>query len=281
MDKIIMRGLKFFTCHGVLDFEHEKPQPFIVDVVLELDFTAAGASDDLANTVSYDAAYHTVKDIIMAGHRDLIETLAARIADGLLQTYPLLQAVEVTVKKPEAPVEGDFDYFAVNLRRERRYRCYVGLGSNLGSRQDYLKAAAGLMNQLPGTQVTRLSPLYETPPWGKADQPAFLNQVAELDTVLEPFALLAHLLEIEQILGRVRLEKWGPRTIDLDLLWYENYEINTERLTLPHPLLEERLFVLYPLADLNPDLIIAPGRSVIQALKRQEQKEGKSAINRL
>jgi len=276
-----MHGMRFWACHGVLEAEHHQPQPFVIDAELELDLLKAGISDDLSHTVSYDAAYHTVKDIVTGAHIDLIETLAAQVADGLLAAYPAVQRVRVTVKKPQAPVEGEFDYFAVSLCRYRTWQCYIGLGSNQGCRQDYLRAAANLLNQIPDTRVGRLSPIYETAPWGKLDQPAFLNQVAEVDTAVEPFTLLSQLLKIEEVLGRVRHEKWGPRTIDLDLLWYENYEINTERLTLPHPLLEERLFVLYPLADLHPELIIAGGLSVSEALHRQELKEGNSAITRL
>ncbi|MGE5455037.1 MAG: 2-amino-4-hydroxy-6-hydroxymethyldihydropteridine diphosphokinase [Methylocystaceae bacterium] len=281
MDKIYLQGMRFVACHGVLEAEHHEPQPFIVDAILELDLSRAGVSDDLSYTVSYDAAYHTVKAIVTGAHIDLIETLAAKVADGLLAAYPAVQRVQVTVKKPQAPVDGEFDYFAVSLLRVRTLRCYIALGSNQGNRQDYLRAAVSLLKQMPDTKVAQLSPLYETAPWGKLDQPAFLNQVAEVDTALEPFTLLAKLLDIEQVLGRVRLEKWGPRIIDLDLLWYENYEINTERLTLPHPLLEERLFVLYPLADLRPELIITGQRSVSEALRRQQLKEGNSAIIRL
>ncbi|MGE5379956.1 MAG: 2-amino-4-hydroxy-6-hydroxymethyldihydropteridine diphosphokinase [Methylocystaceae bacterium] len=281
MDKIIMQGMRFMACHGVLDFEHHQPQPFIIDAVLELDLWMAGRNDNLGHTVSYDTAYHTIMDIVTGDHIDLLETLAARVADGLLTAYPAVGKVQVTVKKPQAPVDGEFDYFAVNLDRVRTKRCYIGLGSNQGSRQDYLRSAVSLVNQIPDTRVETVSPIYETAPWGKLDQPAFLNQVIAVDTALDPFTLLSQLLSIEQVLGRIRVEKWGPRTIDLDLLWYEDFEINTERLTLPHPLLEERLFVLYPLADLHPDLIIAGGRSVSEVLQRQLLKEGNSAINRL
>jgi 2-amino-4-hydroxy-6-hydroxymethyldihydropteridine diphosphokinase len=129
---------------------------------------------------------------------------------------------------------------------------YVGLGANLGDRQGAIRRAAELI----GAQ--RLSTIRETEPWGVAEQPRFLNAVAELDTGLAPQALLARLLEVERELGRVRDgERWGPRTIDLDLLLYGTRTIEERGLTVPHPHLHERLFVLEPLAELAPEADVA------------------------
>ena len=137
---------------------------------------------------------------------------------------------------------------------------YVGLGANLGEREAAVRRAAALIGAL------RLSSLRETEPWGMTDQPRFLNAVAEIDAELPPRELLARLVEVEQELGRVRdSERWGPRTIDLDLLVYGSETIDEDGLTVPHPRLHERLFVLEPLAELVPDLVV-PGRGDVASL---------------
>ncbi|WP_337844120.1 2-amino-4-hydroxy-6-hydroxymethyldihydropteridine diphosphokinase [Thermus sp.] len=133
-------------------------------------------------------------------------------------------------------------------------RAYIALGSNLGDRAGYLLLALSALSRLPQTHLLRLSPIYETDPIGPP-QPPYLNLVAEVETALPPRALLQHLLDIERALGRVRKEPLGPRTIDLDLLLYGDLVLEEEGLTLPHPRLHQRAFVLVPLADLAPDLL--------------------------
>ncbi len=128
----------------------------------------------------------------------------------------------------------------------------MGLGSNLGDRAGYLLKALSLLSRLEKTHFLRLSPVYETEPVGPP-QPLYLNLVAEVDTELSPRAFLEGLLTVEQSLGRKRKERWGPRTIDLDLLLYGDLVLQEEGLEVPHPRLSERAFVLVPLADLIPE----------------------------
>jgi len=137
---------------------------------------------------------------------------------------------------------------------------FIGLGSNLGDREALIRQAAELIG------ARRLSTIIETEPWGYHEQPRFLNAVAELDTDLEPRALLDLLLDVERRLGRQRTgRRWGPRTIDLDLLLYGDRVVDEPGLTVPHPSLAERLFVLEPLAELAPSLKI-PGNGTVQDL---------------
>jgi 2-amino-4-hydroxy-6-hydroxymethyldihydropteridine diphosphokinase len=135
------------------------------------------------------------------------------------------------------------------MTKNGRQRAYVGLGSNLGDRISYLEDAVALIGQCPDTEVVKRSHIYETDPVGYVEQPAFLNMVVAVETALTPEALFSCLLEIEHRLGRVRDVRWGPRTIDLDLLLYERVTMDTERLLLPHPRMLERAFVLVPLLD--------------------------------
>ncbi|MBA3841726.1 MAG: 2-amino-4-hydroxy-6-hydroxymethyldihydropteridine diphosphokinase [Actinobacteria bacterium] len=139
-------------------------------------------------------------------------------------------------------------------------KAYVGLGSNLGDRAALIARAAELIG------ATRLSTVRETEPWGLAAQPMFLNAVAELETELTPRQLLDHLLDVERSLGRERIgPRWGPRSIDLDLLLYGDRTVEEPGLVVPHPLLHERLFVLEPLAELDP-LRRIPGKGTVREL---------------
>lgn len=127
---------------------------------------------------------------------------------------------------------------------------YIALGANLGDREQTLLEALNLLDEHPQIKVLRGSALYETEPVGYVDQPAFLNMAAALQTSLQPEQLLTAMLEIENRLGRVRDVRWGPRTVDLDLLWVNGETRDTELLQLPHPRMGERAFVLVPLSDI-------------------------------
>jgi 2-amino-4-hydroxy-6-hydroxymethyldihydropteridine diphosphokinase len=144
-------------------------------------------------------------------------------------------------------------------------RVFVGIGANIGAREEAIRTAAELIG------ARRLSSVRETEPWGLVDQPRFLNAAAELETPLGARELLGRLLEIERRLGRVRgAQRWGPRTIDLDLLLYGSETIDEPGLTVPHPRLHERHFVLAPLLELAPDLVV-PGRGRVSALLAELQ----------
>lgn len=145
-------------------------------------------------------------------------------------------------------------------------KAYVGLGANLGDRERSLRRALELLDARDGIRVVRASSLRETAPWGPVEQPAFVNAAAELETSLEPRELLDALLAVERGLGRVREgPRYGPRTIDLDLLVYGDAVVVEPGLELPHPRLHERRFVLEPLAELDPALVV-PGRGPVSAL---------------
>ena len=139
---------------------------------------------------------------------------------------------------------------------------YIGLGSNLADPVAQLAAALSALARLPATRLVAQSPFYRSKPVGPQDQPDFVNGAALLETGLEPLALLDQLQAIEQAHGRQRLKHWGPRTLDLDLLLYGSQTLADERLTLPHPELANRDFVLQPLLDLTPDLALPDGRSI-------------------
>lgn len=151
---------------------------------------------------------------------------------------------------------------------------YVGLGSNLGSRESWLAEAIRLLGEHPGIRVEACSSVYETDPVGYLEQPAFLNMAVRVRTRLSPHALLAYMLQVEQELGRKREVRWGPRTIDLDLLIYGDLQLNTPDLTLPHPRMPERAFVLVPLHDVHLGDALPGAVSLSERLESAEGKEG-------
>jgi len=151
---------------------------------------------------------------------------------------------------------------------------YVGLGSNLGDRRGRIREALRRLDRIDGVRVRKRSRIIETDPVGKTDQPRFLNAVAEVETRLEPLPFMRRLLDVERSLGRVRREKWGPRTIDLDLLLWGDRSVSTRTLTLPHPRMAERRFVLGPLAELCPGRKVpGTGRTVRGLLRAAERKD--------
>ena len=145
-------------------------------------------------------------------------------------------------------------------------RAFIGLGSNLGDREANLRQALESLAQAPETTVVRASSLYDTEPVGVEDQPHFLNAVAQIETQLTPRQLLWNLMLVERRLGRVRSQRWGPRTIDLDLLLYEDVVMEEADLELPHPELAKRSFVLVPLVELEPLLLHPITRETMLAL---------------
>ncbi len=152
---------------------------------------------------------------------------------------------------------------------------YLSVGSNMGDREGLLKQAISLLEQFDDIRIESVSSIYETDPVGVTDQPLFLNLALKLKTSLSPQALLSKLQEVETKLDRKRVQKWGPRTIDLDILLYNSVSIQTDELTIPHPRMLERAFVLIPLCEIAPDDCY-PEKSISlhQVLCEQRDKEG-------
>ncbi len=149
---------------------------------------------------------------------------------------------------------------------------YLSLGANLGNREETLREAVRRIGAAESVELTAVSSVYETEPWGKLDQPRFLNLAVAVETTLSPEALLALAQKIEKELGRVRHERWGARTIDIDILCFEGVERNTPDLTLPHPYMTERAFVLVPLAEIAPALTVK-GKTV-EAWRQATEDQG-------
>jgi len=148
---------------------------------------------------------------------------------------------------------------------------YLALGSNLGNRSENLRSA--IKNLGKGVKVIKCSQVYETPPWGYEDQPKFLNQVIEVETNLAPSELLEYVKEVEGSIGREKTFRYGPRSIDIDILFYDDMVIDSPPLVIPHARISERAFVLNPLADLAPDFLHPVlGETVLGLLAKVDQE---------
>ena len=135
-------------------------------------------------------------------------------------------------------------------------KAYLGLGTNMGDRLEYLNSACILLSEYENINITKKSKIYETKAWGYTDQADFLNMCLEINTSLDEFQLLEVCGKVEQKLNRKRIIRWGPRTIDVDILFFNDIILNNEKLSIPHPRISERAFVLIPLMDLNTNLVI-------------------------
>ncbi|PLS24382.1 2-amino-4-hydroxy-6-hydroxymethyldihydropteridine diphosphokinase [Bifidobacterium imperatoris] len=283
MDTITLTGVSANGTHGVLDFEHQRAQPFIVDATLYLDLFVAGQSDALNDTVDYGRVAKDIVAVIEGEHVDLIEKLAQRIAERILAIKPIVK-VDLTIHKPHAPITVPFVDVAVSITRVRNaqgavvpehmlqsavssttqspvssagqpavHHAVVAMGGNIGDVESTLRAAVREMDGLPGTQVGGISPLYRTAAWGMADDtPDFLNAVVELETTMSSHELLDALQNIERVHGRNRENHWDSRPLDLDIIDFDGITSADPDLSLPHPRAWQRAFVLVPWLALNP-----------------------------
>jgi dihydroneopterin aldolase/2-amino-4-hydroxy-6-hydroxymethyldihydropteridine diphosphokinase len=269
-DRIVLRGLVARGHHGVLGQERREGQDFVVDVTLELDVRAAAATDDLTRTVHYGELAGALADVVRGEPVDLLETLAERLA-RVCVTQERVEAVDVVVHKPAAPIPEVFGDVAVAVRRTRAELLppprdgVLALGANLGDREATLAAAVAELAGTPGLEVVAVSPVVETDPVGGPAQPDYLNAVVAIRSTLTPQALLAACLAVERRHGRQRRVRWAARTLDVDVVSYGDLVLDTPDLVLPHPRAATRAFVLAPWAALDPQarLPVPGGRARI------------------
>ena len=249
MDKICIENLEIYARHGVYPEENKLGQKFVICAKLYVDAAKAARQDDLSLSVNYGEVCYFIRDWMEQHTVRLIETVADVLAREILLQFPLVQRVELEVKKPNAPIPLSFKYVSVAVERQW-HTVYVGIGSNMGNREAFIRNAMMLLNDQRDCQLIKASSLFVTAPYGYTDQPEFLNGCLQVKTLQSPQQFLDTLHAIEQRLGRERTIHWGPRTIDLDILLYDDAVISTETLTVPHIDMQNRLFVLKPLDEI-------------------------------
>lgn len=251
MDQIIIENLKVFAYHGVYPEENEKGQNFYVNAILETDTRKAGISDDLDLSTNYGEVCIFLNNYLKEQTYKLIEAVAENAAEALLLRFPLVRRVTLEIRKPEAPIALPFESVSVKIVRGW-HKTYLACGSNMGDKKAHLDSAVKALRADVKCRVLRVSDWIVTAPYGGVEQDDFLNGAIELETLYTPEALLEKLHEIENSHGREREIHWGPRTLDLDILLYEDCIMYTDDLIIPHADMQNRYFVLKPLAQIAP-----------------------------
>ncbi|RGM98036.1 2-amino-4-hydroxy-6-hydroxymethyldihydropteridine diphosphokinase [Fusobacterium mortiferum] len=268
MDKIYINNLEFIGFHGVFPEEKKLGQKFLVSLELTVDTREAGKTGDLTKSVHYGLVAQDVEKLFLEKSIDLIETCAENIAEMVLKKYELVKEVKVIVKKPWAPLQMHFENVAVEITR-KWHRVYLSLGSNIGNKRKNLLEAIRKIGELENTEVVKSSTILETEPFGYLEQDNFLNTCLEVKTLMTAQEFLKEILQIELDMGRVREIKWGPRIIDIDILFYDKEIIEEDNLAVPHPWICEREFVLDPLSEIAPNYIHPLEKKTITMLARK------------
>lgn len=277
-DYIEIKNLEIYANHGVLAEEKTLGQKFYIDAKLYVDVLGAATTDNVENSVNYAEVTEVIKKVFKGKSANLIETAAQSLAGILLAKFTKIDKIELTVKKPSAPVDAHFDYMAVNITRSR-HTAYIALGSNIGNREQHLKNALAKIEELGEfVKLEKISSFYNTAPVGFVEQPDFLNAVAKVKTILEPEELLSILQEIENSEGRERKIHWGPRTLDLDILLFDDMVINTDTLVIPHPEMTKRDFVLVPLCEIAPYAIHPLKNEYIKDIKEEYEHNSSTGL---
>ncbi|RGF22777.1 2-amino-4-hydroxy-6-hydroxymethyldihydropteridine diphosphokinase [Dorea sp. AM10-31] len=250
-DQIKITDLEVFANHGVFSEENKLGQKFLVSAVLYTDTRKAGKTDDLTASIHYGEVSAFITKYMKEHTYQLLERVAETLAEEMLKSISGLCKIDLEIKKPWAPVGLPLKTVSVKISREW-HTTYIALGSNIGDSETYLNEAVEKIGQIPTCTVEKVSSYLVTEPYGVTDQPDFLNACLKMRTLLYPEELLKELNRIEKEAGRERIIHWGPRTLDLDILLYDDIVLEEDNLCIPHVEMHKRSFVLEPLAEIAP-----------------------------
>lgn len=251
MDWIYIKDLEVFAKHGVFPEENVLGQKFLVSAALGTSTREAGQKDDLTKSIHYGEVSHFISRFLKEHTFKLLEAAAEKLAEELLLKIDRLESVRLEIKKPWAPIGLPLETVSVEIERSW-HTAYIALGSNMGDKKAYLDSGVEGLRQTKGCRVLAVSDYLATEPYGVTDQDEFLNGAMKIRTLLPPHELLDRLHEIEQEAGRERIIRWGPRTLDLDILLYDDLILDDEELHIPHIEMYKRDFVLEPLCQIAP-----------------------------
>lgn len=250
-DKMVIKDLEVFAFHGVFEGEKSVGQKFLISLELSLDLSLASKTGDLSKSVHYGELCEKVENEFKKESYDLIETACEKICEFVLLEYEIIDAIKITLKKPWAPIHKSLD--TVFIEMERKWsNVYLSYGSNIGDKKGYIDKALKILDESKFIKIIKKSSLIETKPWGYTEQDNFINGACIIKTILSPKHLMEFLLDTEKKLDRERKIKWGPRTIDLDIIFYDDLITEDEFVTIPHPRAHLREFVLKPISEIAP-----------------------------
>ncbi len=265
MEQILVQGLQVFGYHGVYEQEKEEGQTFLVNCVMDTSFASAIHSDDVGETVDYGTVCLFIKKYFEGKAYDLLEKVADELATSIMYAFPGIEKIQIQITKPNAPIPMEFE--SVGVRVEKKWhKVALAIGSNMGDKEKYLTDAMETLIANPDIRNVIVSDYIETEPYGYVEQDKFLNGAVTLETLLSAEDLLIFLHEIEAKAERKREIHWGPRTLDLDILLYDDVCMHTKELTIPHIDMCNRMFVLEPLMQIAPGLVHPVRRRTIYDL---------------
>lgn len=277
MDEIRIDNLKVYAHHGVYKEENEKGQNFYVNAVLYTDMRMAAKEDKRELITSYGEVCHFMHDFISSHVYKLIETVAEKTAEAVLSEFPLLDGITLEVRKPEAPIELEFESVSVKITRMWHTVC-LATGSNVGNRPGHIRNAIETLDADAKCRVVTSSEFVRSTAYGGVEQNEFFNGALLMKTLYTPEELLEKIHEIENASGRERKLHWGPRTLDIDIIFYDDLIMYTDTLQIPHVDMQNRDFVLEPLSQIVPYKVHPIlGKTVIQ-LYGEVQKTGEKHV---
>lgn len=253
-DKIIIEDLEIYGYHGVMEEEKQLGQRFLLSLVLYGPFINAENDDNIENTIHYGEVCHFVTSEFNKKKFNLIESVADYICTQTLLTFNKIERVDVQVKKPWAPIGLPLKYASVCKSRQW-HTVYLALGSNMNDRASYLDLAMAELQRDVLSKNPIESSRMITKPYGYLEQEDFMNSCVKINTLREPQEMLDLIQTIETKANRERKIHWGPRTLDVDILLFDNMIYQSENLIIPHVDMANREFVLEPLSELAPHVI--------------------------
>ena len=248
LDQIKIEGLEIFATHGVFPEENVLGQKFIVSATLYTDTRKARKTHEPTASIHYGEVSAFITEFVKSHTYKLLERVAEELVEDMLQKFDGLEKVTLEIQKPWAPVGLPLKTVSVRITRSW-HTAYIALGSNMGDSRQILDDAVSAIDALPASKVEKVSGFITTPPYGVTDQPDFLNGCLRMKTLYYPRELLRELNRIEKEAGRERIIHWGPRTLDLDIIFYDDLISQEDDLCIPHVEMHKRSFVLEPLEE--------------------------------
>ena len=250
-DFIKVTNMKVFAYHGVLEEEKKNGQDFYLNAKVYVDMRKAGLTDQLEDTINYDSVCIFLAEVFAEKQFDTIEAAAEYTLQEIIVNFPTIEAMELEVCKPHAPLTYVPEDISVTIYREW-HTVYLSFGSNMGNPTGHINEAITMLKDPYAIRNVKRSDLFVTKPYGPVEQNDFVNGCLEMETYMDPEELITYIHEIEDYFERDRSVHWGPRPIDLDIVFFDDYIYNSKTLTIPHADMENRMFVLEPLSQLCP-----------------------------
>ena len=277
-DFIKVTNLKVFAYHGVLEEEKKNGQDFYLNAKVYVDMRKAGLTDRLEDTINYDSVCIFLAEVFAEKQFETIEAAAEYTLQEVIVNFPTIEAMELEVRKPHAPLTYVPEDISVTIYREW-HTVYLSFGSNVGEPIGTINEAIIMLKDPYAIRNIKRSDLFVTKPYGPVEQNDFVNGCLEMETYMDPEELVTYIHEIEDYFERDRSIHWGPRPIDLDIVFFDDYVYNSKTLTIPHADMENRMFVLEPLSQLCPGRRHPVwGKTVDQMKKELIEKGGEADI---